>query len=159
MTADGAGTGDSIGSDIKLIEKATKDTLERINKFVDVKRERVVARGRRSTGSWSSVRQAFEELGRNAEAQYERGGGGCVGGDDRGDGAPGADGGRDRGVVAGTLRSRARLCLSSVERAELERQSRRCAMVVLLSPTLHSNSTQRHIFHDSRLRYLRDRGG
>jgi hypothetical protein len=61
---------DSIGSDVKFIEKATNDTIERINKFMDVKRERVTARGKTINEFLLEVREAFEELGRNAEGQY-----------------------------------------------------------------------------------------
>src|SRR5258706_5685360 len=61
---------DSIGSDIKFIEKATNDTIERINKFLKVKQEQVTARGKTINEFLLDVRQAFEQLGKNAEAQY-----------------------------------------------------------------------------------------
>jgi len=61
---------DSIASDIKFIEKATNDTIERINKFLDVKRDMVTSRGKTINEFLLDVRQAFEDLGRNAEKQY-----------------------------------------------------------------------------------------
>ena len=63
---------DSIGSDIKFIEKATNDTIERVNKFLDVKREKVKSNGKTINEFLLEVRQAFEDLGRNAEAQYRQ---------------------------------------------------------------------------------------
>ena len=61
---------DSIGSDIKFIEKATNDTIERINKFLKVKQEQVTARGKTINEFLLEVRRAFEQLGKNAEGQY-----------------------------------------------------------------------------------------
>lgn len=63
---------DSIASDIKFIEKATNDTIERINKFLSVKREKVKSSGKTINEFLLEVRQAFEDLGRNAEEEYKQ---------------------------------------------------------------------------------------
>jgi hypothetical protein len=62
---------DSIASDVKFIEKATNDTIERINKCLNVKRERVRSSGKTINEFLLEVRQAFEDLGHNAEEQYK----------------------------------------------------------------------------------------
>ena len=62
---------DSIASDVKFIEKATNDTIERINKYLTVKREKVTSTGKTINAFLLEVRQAFADLGRNAEEQYK----------------------------------------------------------------------------------------
>ena len=61
---------DSIGGDIKFIEKATNDTIERVNKLLKVQQGQVTAQGKTINQFLLDVRDAFEQLGKNAEAQY-----------------------------------------------------------------------------------------
>jgi len=62
---------DSIVGDVNFIEKATNDSIERINKFLTVKREKVMSRGKTINQFLLEVQQAFADLGRNAEEQYK----------------------------------------------------------------------------------------
>jgi len=63
---------DSIAGDVNFIEKATNDTIERINKFLTVKCKKVTSSGKTINVFLLEVRQAFADLGRNAEEQYEK---------------------------------------------------------------------------------------
>ena len=63
---------DSIAGDIRFIEKATNDTIERINIFLDVKCDKVDSSGKTVDAFLLDVQRAFEQLGRNAEKQYKQ---------------------------------------------------------------------------------------
>jgi len=62
---------DSIEGDLNFIEKSTNDSIERINKYLTVKSEKVMSHGKTINQFLLEVQQAFEDLGRNAEEQYK----------------------------------------------------------------------------------------
>ena len=62
----------SLEADVKSIEDTTNSTIETINEYLHVKRGPVDSRGKTINEFLSEVRQAFEDLERNAEEQYEQ---------------------------------------------------------------------------------------
>ena len=62
----------SLEANVKSIEDTTNSTIETINEYLSVKRGPVDSRGKSINEFLSEVRQAFEDLERNAEEQYKQ---------------------------------------------------------------------------------------
>ena len=62
----------SLKADVKSIEDTTNSTIEMINEYLSVKRGPVDSREKSINEFLSEVRQAFEDLERNAEEQYKQ---------------------------------------------------------------------------------------
>ena len=61
---------DNIVGEIKFIERTTNDIIEKVNKFLDVQRGPVSSNGKKIDVFLLEVRQAFDDLSRNAKEQY-----------------------------------------------------------------------------------------
>lgn len=64
------GLADSIAGEIRFIERTANDIIERVNKFLNVQRGPVRSSGKKIDEFLLEVRQAFEDLNRNAKEQY-----------------------------------------------------------------------------------------